>query len=249
MIEHQVLRACGVDHGFGTRGDAAPAGLVRPRQVHGARVASAQECAAGVDADAVIATAASEAIGVVTADCVPILAAGADGRAVAAIHAGWRGLAAGVIAAGIDALRRASPGSPLRAVIGPHIGPCCYEIDAPVLDALRYFDADLDAATTPSRPGHRRLDLGALARSALIRAGVSPGEIGAIPGACTSCDARRFHSYRRDGPRAGRLVHWIAASPAQRAQVSRSEQASEDHREGERRPSGVGILDSAGGDA
>ncbi len=221
MIEHPLLYACGVRHGFGTRSDAPPAGLVRPRQVHGTRVADTEQCAAGIDADAVVARAPAPPIGVVTADCVPVLAASADGGAVAAIHAGWRGLAAGVIDAAIDALRHAAPGQTLRAVIGPHIGPCCYEIDAPVLDALRYFDAALDAATTASRPGHRYLDLGALSRSALVRAGVSASEVGAVAHACTSCDARRFHSYRRDGPRAGRLVHWIR----------------------------VGILDSAGGDA
>jgi YfiH family protein len=214
MIEHPLLRACGVRHGFGTRGEAPPEGLRRPRQVHGARVVDSEECAAGIDADAVVARAPGPPVGVVTADCVPVLAASADGRAVAAIHAGWRGLAAGVIGAGIDALRRVVPGQELRAVIGPHIGRCCYEIDAPVLDALRYFDAELDAATSASRPGHRFLDLGALARSALVRAGVSAREIGLLPDACTCCDARRFHSYRRDGPRAGRLVHWIGVDSA-----------------------------------
>jgi len=212
VIEHPLLSACGVRHGFGTRADRLPAGVLRPRQVHGARVASALECAAGVDADAVVATDPGELVGVVTADCVPVLAAGEDGRAVAAIHAGWRGLAAGVVEAGIDALRREAPRAELRAVIGPHIGPCCYEVDAPVLDALRHFGRELDAATTAGRPGHHWLDLGALARAALERAGVSPIGIGAIPRACTSCDARRFHSHRRDGPRAGRLAHWIAVA-------------------------------------
>jgi YfiH family protein len=214
VIEHPLLRACGVPHGFGTRADAPPTGLLRPRQVHGAAVARAEDCAAGVEADAVVAATAGQPIGVVTADCVPILAASADGRAVAAIHAGWRGLAAGVIGAGIDALRRAAPRAAVSAVIGPHIGLCCYEIDAPVLDALRYFDADLDAATIASRPGHRRLDLGALSRAALLRAGVSRDAIGAVAGACTRCDVDRFHSHRRDGSRAGRLVHWIAAGVA-----------------------------------
>jgi polyphenol oxidase len=208
-IEHPLLRACGVRHGFGTRADTPPAGTLRPRQVHGAGVARAHECAGGIDADAVIARGSTGPVGVVTADCVPVLAASADGRAVAAIHAGWRGLAAGVIEAGIEALRREAPGERLRAVIGPFVGPCCYEIDAPVLDALRHFGADLDAATTASRPGHHWLDLGALSRSALRRAGVSPRELGAIERGCTSCDAQRFHSYRRDGPRAGRLVHWV----------------------------------------
>ena len=213
-LEHPLLRACGVRHGFGTRADAPPAGLLRPAQVHGCRVARAEDCASGVEADAVIACAAPHLVGVVTADCVPILAATADGRAVAAIHAGWRGLAAGVVGAGIDALRRESHGAALRAAIGPRIGACCYEVDGPVLDALRHFDADLDAATSASRPGHRWLDLGALTRSALLRAGVSLSEIGDFERVCTFCDARRFHSYRREGPRAGRLVHWIAARPA-----------------------------------
>lgn len=213
-LEHRVLRACGVRHSFGTRADAPPAGLLRPRQVHGCSVARAEQCAEGVDADAVIACTAPEPVGVVTADCVPVLAASADGRAVAAIHAGWRGLAAGVVEVGIDALRREAPAGAVRAAIGPHIAECCYEVDAPVLDALRHrFDADLDAATRASRPGHRWLDLGALARSALLRAGVSPAEIGDFERLCTSCDARRFHSYRRDGARAGRMVHWIATRP------------------------------------
>jgi purine-nucleoside/S-methyl-5'-thioadenosine phosphorylase / adenosine deaminase len=211
MLQHPLLQDCGVRHGFGTRGSAPPSPLLRPRQVHGARVVTSRECADGAEADAVIAArGSSDAIAVVTADCVPVLAASADGRAVAAIHAGWRGLSAGVIEAGIDALRREGACEPLRAVIGPHIGPCCYEIDEPVLNALRHFDADLDAAATQSRPGHHLLDLGALARAALLRAGVSPREIAALASSCTSCDAQRFHSFRRDGPRAGRLVHWIA---------------------------------------
>jgi purine-nucleoside/S-methyl-5'-thioadenosine phosphorylase / adenosine deaminase len=215
-LEHPLLRACGVRHGFGTRGDAPPAGLVRPRQVHGARVVLASACAESPspEADVVIARAGEPPVGVVTADCVPVLAACEDGRTVAAIHAGWRGLAAGVIAAGIDALRRAQPSAELRAAIGPHIGACCYEIDAPVVDALRHFGAELDAAIAPSRPGHHLLDLGALACVALIRAGVSPDRIGALERACTSCDEERFHSYRRDGAHAGRLVHWIEPRPA-----------------------------------
>ena len=215
-LEHPLLRACGVRHGFGTRGEEPPAGLVRPRQVHGARVVLASACAESPppEADAVIARGGGPPVGVVTADCVPVLVACEQGRSVAAIHAGWRGLAAGVIEAGIDALRRMEPRAELRAAIGPHIGPCCYEIDAPVLDALRHFDAELDAAIAPSRPGHHRLDLGALARAALVRAGVSRDRIGALERACTSCDAGRFHSYRRDGAHAGRLVHWIEPRPA-----------------------------------
>lgn len=210
-LEHPLLVAWGVRHAFGTRGDSPPAGLVRPRQVHGARVAGPEACASGVEADAVVARSGRSPIAVVTADCVPVLAAREDGRAVAAIHAGWRGLAAGVVEAGIDALRRESDGQSLRAAVGPHIGPCCYEVDAPVLDALRHrLGADaLGEAIADARPGHWWLDLGALTRRALEGAGVAGDAIGGFADACTACDAERFHSYRRDGPRSGRLVHWI----------------------------------------
>jgi copper oxidase (laccase) domain-containing protein len=117
-----------------------------------------------------------------------------------------------VIPAAVGALAtRAGDPSRLVAAIGPHIGACCYEVDAPVLLALRpRFGAALEAALTPSRPGHQQLDLLSLCRTALLGAGLAPGAIGAIPDACTRCDGKRFHSYRRDGPRAGRLVHWIA---------------------------------------
>jgi YfiH family protein len=150
---------------------------------------------------------------VVTADCVPILVASERGDAVAAIHAGWRGLARGVVGTGIDALRHAAPGAPLRAVVGPHIGPCCYEIDAPVIEALgAAFGAALADALAPARAGHARLDLAALARVALLRAGLAPQGVAGLPRSCTRCEPERFHSYRRDGARAGRLVHFIAAS-------------------------------------
>jgi len=215
-LRHALLDAAGVTHAFGERGLAPPPGLRRPRQVHGADVANVEDCAgpAPPDADAVISALASVPIGVVTADCVPILAAAADGRVVAAIHAGWRGLANGVIPAGIDALRRRAGGSArLVAVIGPHIGACCYEIDAPVLDALApvYGDA-LDAALRPSRAGHAFLDLASLSRAALLRAGLASAAIGSIPRACTHCEPARFHSYRREGAAAGRLHHYIQAN-------------------------------------
>lgn len=212
-LTHALLAACRVEHGFGVRGFEGPADLLRPRQVHGARAVDAGACAREPrpDADAVISGSPGVAVGVVTADCVPILVASARGDAVAAIHAGWRGLARGIVEAGIDAVRHAAAGAPLRAVVGPHIGPCCYEIDGPVIEALRApFGAALDAALVPGRAGHALLDLGALARAALLRAGLAPGGVAALPASCTRCDAERFHSYRRDGARAGRLVHFIA---------------------------------------
>lgn len=212
-LRHPLLERCGVDHGFGLRGSARPARVLRPSQVHGRTVARV-DAAGGLapeEADAVVSSWTGAAVGVVTADCVPVLAASEDGRAVAAIHAGWKGLARGVIPAAIRVLADEAAGSPLVAVVGPHIGPEHYEVDAPVLDALEPgFGPDLAAALRPSRPGHARLDLGQLALLALEQSGIAPGRRAALSDACTYRDADRFHSYRRDGAAAGRLLHHIA---------------------------------------
>ena len=204
-------------HGFGLRGTPEPAGLARPRQVHGAAVVGAADCLKGAErpaADAVVATTPGVPVGVLTADCVPVLLTSGAGDAVAAVHAGWRGLAAGVVTAGVEALATAAGVGPERllAAIGPHIGPWCYEVDDAVLDALagRHGQA-MGRALRPARAGHAMLDLGALVDAALVRAGVPQAAVGRAVAACTCCDPRRFHSYRRDGAGAGRLVHFIAA--------------------------------------
>jgi YfiH family protein len=214
-LRHDLLAACDVAHGFGTRASVAPQDTQRPLQVHGCAVATLS-ARGGVDpseADAIVSDLPGRAVGVITADCVPILACCEDGSAVAAIHAGWRGLAEGVVAAGIEALRAASPPQArVCAVVGPCIGVCCYEVDAPVLDALgRRFGDLVVAAVRPSREGHAYLDLAALVREDLLRSGLADEHCASLPNACTRCDAERFHSYRRDGPRAGRLVHHVAA--------------------------------------
>jgi YfiH family protein len=214
-LRHALLDACGVAHGFGLRDTPAPEGLVRPRQVHGRRVVSLRACRAqpAPEADGVVSEEPGVPVGVVTADCLPILLASRSGRAVSALHAGWRGLACGVVAAGVEALRERTGAEELVAVIGPHIGVCCYEVDAPVIDALQlHFGRDVECALRPARPGHAYLDLGALAIRALQRAGLDRGRVGTIPGACTHCDPARFHSHRRDGERAGRQAHFVAAA-------------------------------------
>ena len=216
-LTHELLSAHGIAHGFGERGEPAPPALRRPHQVHGVRVVSGDACRADPppDADAVLSLQPGERVGVVTADCVPILVGARDRRAVVAIHAGWRGLAAGVIETGVDAVRRSAPDADWVAAIGPHIGPCHYEVDAPVVDSLGLrFPAALGDATAASRPGHWWLDLGALALAALQASGIEATAVGRLSRACTACDARRFESYRRDGERSGRLVHWIAVGEA-----------------------------------
>jgi YfiH family protein len=219
LLTHPLLADAGVAHGFGQLGSPQPDGVIRPVQQHGREVAVVGD-GGGIDpgeADAVISTISGVAVGVMTADCVPVLIAMDGGGVVAAVHAGWRGIAAGVVPSAFQAMVRfaAHPGR-ATAVIGPHIGACCYEVDAPVIERLRVrFSKLLDSVKTPVRPGHWMLDLGALVRVELVRAGVAPANLGSFPDACTCCDPARFHSHRRDGAGAGRLLHWIAANSAE----------------------------------
>lgn len=218
FLRHALLEALGVEHGFGTRQGREPAGLQRVRQVHGAGVVSIDAAEAGTErlaeGDALVCGLPAVAVGVATADCVPILIASDDGRVVAAVHAGWRGLARGVIPATLRCLREREV-TPDRAVavVGPYVHACCYEVDTPVVEALRarFAEPVLAGALRASRPGHWHLELGTLARGALREAGCREERVGSFPEACTACDAVRFHSHRRDGPACGRLIHYVAA--------------------------------------
>jgi hypothetical protein len=215
-IEHPLLAARSVAHGFGVRGWLGPEGVNRPVQVHGTAVSQLvpeRGAWAPAEADALLAGREDGPIAVVTADCVPVLLAAADGARVAAIHAGWRGLAAGVVEATLDAWRsRWGAVEGVAAVIGPHARVCCYEVDAPVRDAFVASDAaTAERALVPSRPGHWMIELSRLTRAALARGGLGADRVGEVAGACTICDARRFESFRRDGAAAGRMVHAIAA--------------------------------------
>jgi YfiH family protein len=210
-----VLEAAGIPHGFGRRGSSAPKATVWPVQVHGRGVFDADHASPGTvqpEADAIVSRVAGSYVGIVTADCVPILAAAADGSAVAAIHAGWRGLAAGVIERGLGALRARTGDTPILCAVGPAARACCYEIDEPVRRALTDRHGDrLDGCLEPSRSGHYRLDLSGLATRALEQDGVEITHIGISHRVCTICDGLRFESFRRDGADSGRLRHFIGA--------------------------------------
>jgi YfiH family protein len=215
FLRHSLLESCGVFHGFGTRGCREPAGLVRPRQVHGAHVMRlfGRRKSSPKSADAIVSDVPGVPVGVVTADCVPILMATPNGRRVAAVHAGWRGLARGVITAAVETFCDTQHDTTRAvAVLGPHISACCYEVDEAVVEALapRFGDL-LDGALAETRERHWRLELGTLTRFELARAGFLLERVALTAGACTACDPHRFHSYRRDGPRAGRLIHFVAA--------------------------------------
>lgn len=215
FIRHPLIERMGVVHGFGTRDSVAPAGTLRPIQVHGADVVHVDKKRQYLEteADAIVCNRPAGTVAIVTADCIPILACSESGRAVAAIHAGWRGLAKGVVEAGIDALRGiAATGELICAVIGPHIGNCCYEVDASVLGVMtQRFGAEVvSRASNPTRQGHARLSLAELAVASLRRAGVGPGMHGRLAHSCTGCQVEQFHSFRRQGESAGRMVHFIA---------------------------------------
>ncbi|MEE3328646.1 MAG: polyphenol oxidase family protein [Myxococcota bacterium] len=215
-MQHVLLSQRGIDHTLAASDPRLFPETIRPRQVHGVEVAVAdsQGQLSVTEADAVVCRQPGMGVGVVTADCVPILAAVGEGRVVAAIHAGWRGLAAGVVENGLASLLGDESSSEDRvAVVGPHIGPCCYEVDQPVMEALKVRYADwLEEASRPSRPDHVYLDLGRLVTGILSKAGFPAEQIGHMPNSCTSCSQKNFHSFRRDGEAAGRMLHRIVVS-------------------------------------
>ncbi|MCH2186507.1 polyphenol oxidase family protein [Myxococcota bacterium] len=206
-----VLEEVHVEHGFGTRGAIAPGGTLRPKQVHGKAVARFDR-SSGVspfEADALLCRTPGQTVAVVTADCVPILIASAEGECVAAVHAGWRGLACGVIPAALAALAEWGF-TDLRAAIGPHARVCCYEVDRPVLEALEApFGPALAKAVRPGRGGHVWLNLQRLAVEALTQAGLRAELCGTAAAMCTVCHPELFDSFRREGEDAGRLTHWV----------------------------------------
>ena len=176
------------------------------RQVHGTAVA-VEPGADEPEADAAVTRTPGTVLAILTADCLPVVFAARDGSEVAAAHAGWRGLAAGVLEATVAAMR--TPASALRAWLGPAAGPQAYEVGAEVLAAFADRDAGAAAAFVPTRPGHWRVDLYALARRRLAALGVEDVHGG---GLCTISEPARFFSHRRD-QRTGRMatLAWRAA--------------------------------------
>lgn len=171
------------------------------QQVHGVQVHCASRATSGaaVEADAQWTTEAGLGLAIMTADCLPIVLFSADGRWVAAIHAGWRGLVAGVIATTVAALKAAVGNrcSEWRAWIGPAIGPAHYQVGEEVAVAVRALHGSESIATrglsAAADIGKYQLDLAALGRWLLAREGVSAV---CHSGLCTYADTR-FYSHRR----------------------------------------------------
>jgi len=209
----------GVIHGFGTAQEPIPASLKkiwesrRPKhkQVHRCDFAQVeiegQECG---EVDGLFTSKAGMPVGIMTADCVPILMANQKGTCVAAVHAGWRGTRAHILAELWTELHKQGQ-SPRDwvAAIGPAIGPCCYEVSEELAQSFFKEFKDFGSSGRLAVPSPRRLDLPSINAAELRRIGLSKVEI--LP-YCTQCSVNPvFHSYRREG---GGARQWSLMSRA-----------------------------------
>ena len=179
--------------------------LLLLKQVHGTAVRGAP-WSGHPEGDAAVAEQPGLILGIETADCLPVLVVDPVRRAVAAAHAGWRGTAAGVARSAVAALVAGGsrPGD-LVAATGPGIGPCCYEVG----DELRAAFGEAGAAFfRPGPRGRPNLDVRAANERQLRDAGIAEERIHRVAD-CTRCRADLYHSYRRDGKGAGRMISFV----------------------------------------
>jgi YfiH family protein len=215
--DRQVIRADSLDafpwvqHGFGTslsENWPPPDGVLTAKQVHSNQVLIADGETSGVigEGDALITSLPGTLVAIRTADCLPILIADAGRRAVAAIHAGWRGTVSDISTRTVETLADTFGciSSDLTAVIGPGIGECCFEVGPEVASQFRTLFPDRE-----DLQGRTRISLAEANRRQLQAAGIPMEQIMVVD-ACTCCGGRRqFHSFRRDRESAGRMVSAI----------------------------------------
>ncbi|MCP2041064.1 YfiH family protein [Neisseria sp. HSC-16F19] len=205
--DHVGDAAAAVAHNRAVVAQAAAKPLAYLQQTHSTIVVSATEALAALqagsplNADASVDHSGGAACAVMTADCLPVLFCDRRGTAVAAAHAGWRGLADGILQQTVAAM--AVPPQEILAYLGPAIGPGAFEVGAEVRDAFtRLLPQARLAFASAARSGKYRADIYTLARQALAQAGVRAVYGG---GRCTVSEADTFFSYRRDG-QTGRMV-------------------------------------------
>ncbi len=199
-----------------TAGVPGPWSLVQTRQVHSATVLAltAEAPLPGGPGDGLVTDVPGSVVGVLAADCVPILLADRRRRVVAAVHAGWRGTAAGIVGVALETMRERFGSTPedVAAAIGPSIGPCCYETGEEVRS--RFVEAFAYGAELFTG---RHLDLWEANRRQLVEGGVREGAISVLA-ACTSCtrtaEGMRFFSHRAESGRTGRMMGLIGIVPA-----------------------------------
>lgn len=224
----------GVRHFFGTR-HHAPAyetGVPVPtsdrrdhawtlsvKQVHGTDALIVDRPVSGADRfeggwDALITDQPGVTVAVRTADCVPVLLYDRRRRAVAAVHAGWRGAVAGIVPKTVELMVSRFGIAPLdlRVSIGPSAGPCCYEVDDAVLEPLRRSRPDWSSLLRDDREKNARLDLKGLVRRQSIDIGVPSRQV-TVVNVCTICHPALFYSYRREGRVNGTMLNGISLVP------------------------------------
>ncbi len=229
--------ADGVEHFFGTRlsglsvtpglaavpgprhRDSAATVMVSVKQVHGTDALVVdqpvrQGAAFEGGWDAVVTNQLGVMVTVRTADCVPVLLHDPVARVVAAIHAGWRGAVAGIVPKTVALLvdRFGASAQRLRMAVGPSAGPCCYEVDEPVLSKLRDVFPDWETVVRPVDTQRAHLDLRAFVRRQALADGLKAEGI-AMVNACTICQPDLFFSYRREGVVNATMVSGIALLP------------------------------------
>jgi polyphenol oxidase len=193
-------------HGFGTRDPNVPAmfaNLATARQIHSAECLFAEGRSGALGkADALLENTPGAVVAVKTADCLPILLVDERHKVVAAVHAGWRGSAAGIAQRAVKSMGErfgTRPGD-LHAAIGPGIGKCCYEVGP---DVAARFGAET----------RTHVDLPAANRRQLLETGIRRERVYTAE-LCTKCNPTEFHSFRRDGEAAGRQYSFAGIRPA-----------------------------------
>lgn len=198
-----------LEHGFGTRrsADWPPSqSLATLRQIHSKKIVLAEQPGELGQGDALISNTPGITLTIRTADCLPILIADPANRAIAAVHAGWRGTAQQILPETIRAMsdRFGSRIEDLVIAIGPGIGKCCYEVGPEVVEQFGELFPEWRGLRGP-----QKIDLIEAAVRQLRRNGGNAGQIDPS-GLCTRCLGDWFHSYRRDGAAAGRMYSGIS---------------------------------------
>jgi copper oxidase (laccase) domain-containing protein len=203
--------------------------IIVPRQVHSARVCDAEAMAEREECDGLVTARPRVMVGVTVADCVPLLAAGAEAGVAGAAHCGWRGTAAGIVGNFVDAVdskrlsredgdgavdsrgRPRQTGDTAAYLIGPSIGPCCYEVGEDLLSHFSDRDRDTCVIRRTDAPGGKTrtfFDLKSAVIARLIDRGVEPEQI-CVDNTCTSCQQYQLSSYRAGGRDCGRMLAFV----------------------------------------
>jgi YfiH family protein len=186
--------------------------IVTMKQVHGDQIVEVKDkkLKEAGEADGMMTAATDIFLGVLTADCVPILFIAPKNKLVAAVHAGWRGTLAGIAEKAVRLFndRYGVEASELEVALGPSIGSCCYEVKDDVADPLLKRWGGIAQASIQNRDGKTYLDLRLLNRGVLAQAGIPATNIFQV-GPCTSCSPTDFFSYRRERSETGRQISFI----------------------------------------